>query len=207
MLSLLCADIAGISRMQSSDLTDQQMIELLFSPDDPEDAQETLAGDVEDACTWIGVICTRAKSMETIDWHSNEVFLSGSIDFRMIPREILSLSFTSHALRGVMHTKALPEKLEFFFAVECEFSGTIDVGSLPRNLVEFCVKRNNITAIVHVHDLPQTLELLEISDAHIEDKALHIGTLSENYIQVRLYGCNLTKLTFEDADDAGQVHF
>ena len=69
---IIAADAAG--RMRPSMLSDQQLMELLFTPDNATEARETLEGDEDDACSWKGIMCTDdGRNVTEVIWGSNFV--------------------------------------------------------------------------------------------------------------------------------------
>ena len=166
---MLCSDISHLGRFDAHMLTEQQMLELFFTPINEEDARADLRGDADDGCTWTGVTCTDSGSITKIEWCSWDVHLKGSIDFQRMPPHAKFINFYDVELTGEIDTTGLPDSLEEICLQDCAFSGTIDLGSLPRGMTAFEVYNNNVTVIQNVRNLPEKLMHLIIHEEHIVD--------------------------------------
>ena len=206
MLRLFFTDIAGLGRMDQSALTDQQMMEMFFVPENPEDAREALCGDEDDACTWNGVTCDESDQITEIQWHSMYIEpVQGSIDFPMMPRHLTWLNLYDHKLIGAVDTANLPEALEFFRIEECLFTGTLDLGSLPRNLGDFVAMGNTITGLVNFCNLPPGLSRLYIEEPIESSAKIRIGKLPKSLNEIFLQVKCTDMLYFEAESDRDRV--
>ena len=207
MQNILCIDAVGTGRMHPFMLSDQQMMELFFTPDKPEIARARLGGDADDACTWTNVQCEEGRVTD-ISWNnkgSKGVLLAGSIDMARLPRSLELFTLYQQPLQGEAHTTNLPETLYVFSICFCRISGTLDLGNLPAPMVNFTVRGNAISAIVNVCGLPEKLELCQVQHERIANKVLRVGKLPQNDLQIRLQGCGITDVLFEDSADAMRV--
>ena len=185
-------------------LTEQQMMELFLSPEDPEDARSQLGGVEDDACTWSHVQCEDSK-VTSISWHSADLLLGGSIDMVRLPRQLRSLNLYHQPLRGEADTTDLPETLTVLCIDNCQISGTLDLGSLPPPMMNFTVRGNAISAISNFGGFSSNLYHCQIQNEPIKNKVLRVGKLPENGLRPRLQGCGIIHLLCEDSDDALRV--
>ena len=210
-LTFLCADFSMLGRFDPSMLTEQQMLELFFTPQDENEARADLRGDADDGCTWMGITCTyeyeetTKKSITGIDWCPWEVHLVGSIDFRRIPPHTEFISLNEQALSGTMDATGFPESLTQICLQKCAFSGTIDLGHLPEEMQVFEVYDNCFTAVQNVCDLPYTLESLVIEEPSIESKTIHVGELPANDLQPSFIGCGFIDFSCESDEDRNRI--
>ena len=205
---LLCAlsDASGLGRFDASMLTDQQAIELFYTPKDYDKARKALGGKDSDACTWQDVECDEAQQIVRIDWHESFIKISGSIAFAMMPRHLENLNLYKEDLVGAVDTTALPETLEHFCIEECKFTGTLDLGSLPSCLQSFIVLHNKISAIANMSNLPVGLRLLKIGEPRLDSFPIRVGQLARDSQGVALTEISLgyvapDQITCENADD------
>ena len=205
MLRLFSMDIAGIGRIDTSSLTDQQMMEMFFVPDNLEDAREALLGDEDDACTWSKVTCDGSDHITEIDWHSIYFTLQGSIDFPMMPRHLEYFNLYDQKLVGAVDTTNLPEALQYFCIEECFFTGTLDLGNLPHKLDNFIVMDNKITGLVNFCNLPSSLVMLFIKEPIESSKQIRIGKLPKSLNDIFLQVKGTEMLYFEEKSDRGRV--
>ena len=207
MFLVLSADESHIGRMNPSMLSDQQMIELFFTPDDFDVAHAHLGGSTSDACSWVGVGCADDgdETIEEIDWHSVDLILQGSLCFEMLPRDIRIVSLYEQALSGSVDISDLPVKLEVICVQKCFLSGTLDVGNLPHSLTQLHFLGNRITSLINLRDLPEGLEHFRVVEGHIEEKSIFVGKLPQGDFIVRLDGCGYTDVRLEDKSDSDRV--
>ena len=204
-LAFLCAEGCMMGRFDPSMLTDQQMLELFFIPEDENDARSELKGEADDGCTWEGVNCENEANITRIQWCSWNVTLTGSIDFRRIPRHTEFLNLYEQALTGTVDATGFPESLTVFALQECAFSGTIDLGHLPQGMQVFGVYNNRITAVQNVCNLPFSLEQLFVEEPSIESKTIHVGALPANGLQPKFIGCGFTDFSCERDEDRTRI--
>ena len=204
MLSLLCADIAGIGRVDKTMFSDQQLMESFFTPDNFEDARKALGGSEDDACTWTEVLCEDER-VTNIDWHEVHIALSGSINFSMLPIELIELSLYEQSLYGVMDTSDLPRPMQMFCVQFCAFSGTISLENLPPALMRFIITDNQISALTNFEYVPQNLRMLRIREEAVNMKTIKVGKLPRTHLNVSFAGCRIEEVEYEDAADAWRV--
>ena len=201
MLIALTMDIVGLSRIDPSTLTDQQMIELFFSPDDFEASRVAFRGDEDDACSWNSVKCDEFGYI--VEFHWLNITLDGSINFKMIPRHLIWLNIGFQSLIGEVETTNLPQNMIFFCIQKCFFTGTVDLGALPRSLTDFYAMENKISGLVNVCNLPSTLRDLQIIE-NIEG-TVNVQKLPETLSQVTFDIGSAVVLNFEDESDRDRV--
>ena len=199
-----CADITSLGRMNPSMLSDQQMVELLYTPDDYNHSRRQLQGDADDVCTWRGIYCTEAKEIEAIDWYIRSATLKGSIDFHMLPPLIKYLEISDQRLRGEIDARSLPDGLEYIIIVSCLFTGTLDLGGLPRAMKEAYFKNNHVTAVVNLENFPALLDTLSVQESHNTNKSIRIGKLPQG-LRMLIGDSGFTDVTFADPNDAQAV--
>ena len=207
MLILLCADESSIGRFDASLASDHQRMQLFFIPDDPDEIEAELDGDIDDSCTWEGVICDRDKRITSIYWMPTRealITLEGSIDFPMMPRFVTTFYVVNQGLRGKVALDALPQVMENLMCIKCQFSGTLNLSALPNKMQQIVFKANWIEAIEGVCSLPETLTKVEIAEQNLCEKALAIGVLGEN-IKIDLAGCRLDDVQFARDSDRSKV--
>ena len=185
-LFVLTADIPSLSRVDPSAFTDQQMMELFFTPTIPRAARMAIGGIDEDACTWYNVTCDASHHIIGVNWYSVNVSVSGSINFSMMPRHMQSLKLIEQDINGEIDTSNLPESLVFLTLEACLFTGTLDLGSLPRGMEIFVVADNTISGIVHVCNLPPSLKTIIVEERVQNNGPIHIGKLPESLTKIRL---------------------
>ena len=136
-----------IGRFDASMLTDHQMMELFFTPEDTDTLQRynALYFDFDDcgrddACTWLGVTCSSKGHVVEIEWKERDVVVCGSIDFSKLPRCVKTVYLVAEALYGEVDTSVLPRSLESFKLQNCEFTGSLDMRILPPHLKSYMSK-------------------------------------------------------------------
>ena len=202
MLSLLTQDIAGLSRIDPSTFTDQQMMESFFIPDSFAEARLAFGGDEDDACTWDKVWCEGSKSIAQIDWHSADIKLKGSINFKMMPRHLTCVNLFNQKLIGEVDTTNLPEKLNFFCIEKCLLTGTVDLGHLPQSLETFVARDNKISGLVNVCNLPSRLQNLRFQENIALKGTISIAKLPGSLQRLKLELGESVSLSFLDKKDA-----
>ena len=205
MLTFALADIASIGRVDTAMLTQQQMMELFFTPVDYDTAREQLKGNEDDACSWKQVYCDDAKNITKMSWLSTYIRLEGSIDFSMLPTNLENLTMYNQRLVGEIDVRVLPENLEYFGVQMCGFTGTLDLGSLPRTLQSLFVIDNQITGIVNLCNLPEDLKDFLVKDFNVKQPHLHVGILPASTLRIRLERCRIESITYENPDDSQRV--
>ena len=201
MLIVSLCDSPQIGRMHRDMLTEQQIFELFFTPDNYEDAQKKLKGDENDACTWTGIECDDDGKIRCLDWHDNALVLEGSINFAFFPPHTVQLSIIRQQLMGEVDLSHLSPSLVLFCLQSCAFSGTLNMEKLPRQLREFVVVNNRITEILNVHSLPETLEDIFIEEAGIQKESLDVGPLPQRCTFMSFRNTKIHRFIFENPED------
>ena len=201
MLCLQAMEIIGIGRVDVSSFTDQQMMESFFIPDTFEEARLALGGDEDDACTWDQVWCEESKYIAQIEWHSVDIKLEGSINFKMMPRHLTYLNLFEQKLIGEVDTTNLPEKLNFFCIEKCLFTGTVDLGHLPQSLETFVARDNKISGLVNVCNLPSGLQNLQIRENTELKGTISIAKLPRSLHRLKLELGDSVSVRFLDRRD------
>ena len=203
MLSLLTQDIAGLSRIDPSTFTDQQMMECFFTPNDFEAARASFGGDEDDACSWKCVECDDFSHIVDIDWNAMDIYVAGSINFQMIPRNLTFLTLQGQELIGEVDTTSLPVNLQFFCIQQCLFTGTLDLSRLPQGLTDFFVTENKISGLSNFYNFSYSLRTLSIEEE--VQGSVYISKLPITLFDITLHlGCSAV-LAFEDESDRDRV--
>ena len=205
MLTLLAADVPGLGRVDLSMLSETQVMELFFVPDDYEDSREHLKGDASDACTWTGMECNTYHQVERIGWLDYIVDIAGEINFLMFPRHLRALLLINQEIRGEVNLLTLPTTIEDIQVEYCRIKGTLDFGSLPLNLKSLVFICNGLTGLVNVLNLPATLKHVQINECRVQPKSLYIGKLPSKDLRIDLYDCGITVMILEDDGDRPQI--
>ena len=209
MMSCLClfADYSALDRVDPSMLSEQQRMELLFTPDNYEEARKLLKGDESDACTWEGVYCDDFRHIGTISWHIDRVHLEGHINFQMLSPMLTLFNLYKQRLSGDIDVSALPRTLKVFCAQDCYFTGTLDLCSLPWGLTQFIFSGNDLHSLSAIKNLPDTLRTLRVTESTVAEKSVHVGKLPDSKLVVDLKGCGITEVTLENEADRRRVQF
>ena len=202
---LFTIDTTIAGRCDSSMLTQQQMVELFFTPDDPDKSRKDLKGDPDDACTWEGIECTASGNIHRIEWCSWALQLKGSIDFKMFPLHVDFINLYDQGLYGEVDTIALPDSLEELCLQNCLFTGTLDLGSLPPRMRCFEVLNNEITAMCNVQNIPETVQWLTVREKHIVAKTIYVGALPESKLELKFIDCGFTEVVCARESDVDRV--
>ena len=205
MLTLLAIDVPGLGRADLSMLSETQVMELFFVPDDYDYAREHLEGDASDACTWTGLECNAHQQVERIDWLDYMVDIAGEINFSMFPCHLRALLLINQEIRGEVSLVALPMTIEDIQVEYCRVKGTLDLGSLPQNLKSLVFICNGLTGLVNVLNLPATLKHVQINECRVQPKSLYIGKLPSKDLRIDLYDCGITVMILEDDGDRPQI--
>ena len=204
---LLCADLSIAGRVDLSMLTDQNLMELFFTPNDYDKARKQFGGDENDACSWKRTSCDGKGRLTEISWHSAFVKLRGSIDMTMLPPRLVTLNLYYQPLRGEVNTSALPETLRSICIDHSELVGTVDMGNLPRWLRGFTVHDNRITAVVNICNFPETLRHCRLEEDQIVEKTVRIGRLPDTEVYLNVYRCGFKVVEFENPEDERRVYW
>ena len=207
IFDLLLSAESPIGRFDASMLTDHQMMELFFIPDDtdPKEYCGSDGCDIDDSCTWRGITCSRNGSVLRIIWMAGDLKASGRIDFSIIPRKVTAITFSEQLkLSGEVKTSALPRYLKNFVLEDCRFTGSLDMCQLPPYLKSFRVVGNFITAISAICNLPDSLSEVVITESHIVDKSIRIGKIKSS-IDINLSWCGFKEIIYEDPSDEYMV--
>ena len=205
MQILLTIDSTLAGRVDSSMLTQQQMVELFFTPDDPLEARENLKGDPDNACTWEGIECTESGNIHRIEWCSWAFQMKGSIDFKMVPLAVSCINFFDQGLYGEIDTTAFPDSFQELSLGNCLFTGTIDLSRLPPRMRSVRVISNKITGVCNVQNIPETMRLLQIQEKNNVEKTIHIGVLPESNLKIEILTRGFTEVIYERESDAKRV--
>ena len=206
MLQILCAEVSHTGRISPSMLADQELVELLFTPDSPKDSRAAFRGDPDDACSWSEIYCDEAKNITEISWDRTFIELEGSMNMQFLPQKLVIFSLYAQPIRGTIDTSSLPQTMRTLSIDECEISGTVDLGNLPPRIDSIRIRDNKITAIENVCNLPLSMRTLCVQEENIVSKKLHIGVLPENGRAINFIGCELTDVTFENPKDVQRVN-
>ena len=186
-------------------LSDQQRMELCFTPDNPVKAREGLRGDPDDACTWERLKCDSDKNIIAVRWHSAWQHLEGVLDFKLLPAKLTVLSIYEQFIRGEVDMCALPSTMLAICVQHCRFTGTLDFSALPPDMREIYFRANKITAITDIRNIPVSLSSFVVKEPNIRETTLHIGKLSLGHWNLILHESNITGVTLEDEADRPRV--
>ena len=179
------ADVDGLGRFEKCMLTDQDRMNLFFTPEKPADAWRELAGDEADACSWVGITCD-AENITHIEWSSSDLDLVGSINFDVLPPKLLELSLYDQKLVGEMNVSNLPETLNIFCVESCLFTGSLDFSTLPRGLQQLFITGNRIQSVANISNLPESLRIFQIMEKDLQSDVVEVGKLPDTTLQVKL---------------------
>ena len=203
--TLITSDTDPIGRMDESMLTDQQRMEMLFIPRDPQHAHEQLKDDEDDACSWEGVQCNSSGTLYHISWHVDALLLRGTVRFEMFPSQLTLLEFYEQALYGEMNIENLPDPMQVFWVERCMFKGTLDFGHLPRQMEMIIITQNRITSVVNMCNLPATLQKIKVSESRNTEKSIRIAKMPNEKLIINLIDCGFTEKVMEDSKDRCRV--
>ena len=201
----LSVDISAIGRMHSSNLTDQQCMELFFTPKDEEIVRQQLSPNPDDCCSWTGVHC-EDQIVTDIYWHDDAVQLEGQLNFLMLPRLLETLDLKRQRLYGEVELRALPLHMERVVIEECLVSGTIDLGSLPPSLERIRIVQNRVTSVANIQNLPLGLIEVRINEPKVVETTIAVGKLPVGGLEVDLQGCGICYAAMEREVDRCRVH-
>ena len=204
MLHLLTAELQ-LGRMNTAMLTDQQRMELLFSPSAADDGSLFDIGDADDACTWVKVTCDQDGSVIDIDWHFSDLTIDGSICFTVFPPHLQMFNVYHQPLTGEVDVSSLPEFLEYFCLEKCFFTGTLDLGSLPRGLEAFLCLQNKIVGIINIENLPEGMQEIAIEEPNIKEKVIRVGKVPKRRCRIDLTGCGFADVELACPEDRGRI--
>ena len=205
MFTLLISADNHTGRFDPAMLDDHQLMELFFTPDEADPGEYHQSGDRDDACSWKGVKCTEASNHVTeINWASYVLVITGTLDFKKMPRKVTDVNFSYQRLFGEVDTSTLPHSLKYVCITDCKFSGKLELRTLPPNIESFVVEGNCFSAVSDICDLPESLITLNLREPAIKRKNIHVGKL-RTQIYINLSGCGITNITYEDQEDAKYV--
>ena len=201
------SDAPALGRVDPSTLSDQQLMELFFTPDDYEKSRRELGGQEDNACTWERTDCNSDGRLTSISWHASLVKLKGIIAMAFLPPELKYFNLYHVALRGEVNTSALPVNLDVVCIENTELSGTLDMANLPRKLTEFVVVENRITAVGDIVNLPETLNYFTIGEQSVLHERIRIGTLPSKYFKIYIADCGFEAVDLENPEDKDRVRW
>ena len=199
LLVIQTAGIYSLGRFEKSMLSDQDRMDLFFTPEKPEEARRELSGDEADACSWTGISCDQG-SVTHIDWHRSDLEAVGSINFEMLPPKLSMLNFYSQELAGDMNVSFLPETLTVFCVQSCLFTGSLDFSTLPRGLEQLFVTGNSIQSIANISNLPESLHVFQITETKLENDFVEVGKLPDTGLVVQLECSGVRAKVLNEAD-------
>ena len=205
MLSLYFADSTAAGRINTDMLTDQQVMELFFTPDSYKDARAILRGDENDACSWSGIKCDDNGHIKCLDWDHRKYVLQGSLNFPMFPRNMRLFDISGQRLVGAVDLCHLPEALNYFRIHACGVTGTLDIEKLPRNLQYLFVTENAISDVFNVRNLPKNMQELTVNEHGIHKEVLFIEKLPNSYTRLNFQNCDIEHFRFADPADAQKL--
>ena len=205
MLTSLCADLIHAGRIDHSMLSDSQLLELLFVPENEAIFRESMIGDDETACSWPGVHCDADARIISIHWDFPTSNVAGSVNFPMLPPEITTVHFSQQQLTGFMDSSHLPRKMHFFYVRRCLFAGTVALDNLPPTLQYLYVCGNAITHIGTIRNVPETLRFIQIREASVKQELLCIEKLPPGMKKVKITSGIIRKIDLECVSDTHRV--
>ena len=165
MLTSLCAELKYVGRIDPSVRSDSQLLELPFVPQSEIIFRMSMTGHDETACFWTGVSCDADARVIFIHWDIPTSNMAGSVNFPMLPPEIITVHFSQQQLTGVMDSSHLPRKMHFFYIRRCFFAGTEELDNFPPTLQHLYVCGNAITHIGAVRNVPETLRFIHVQES------------------------------------------
>ena len=202
-LQTLTHDHEALGRVDALMLTDQQCMELFFTPDSIARSRSHLGGVEGDACTWDGVHCDFNARITRIIW-TLPIQVCGSIDFPRLPPQTAEIQFMQQNLYGCFCMTSLPPCMESFWVIGCGLTGTLDLGALPPNLQYLHIRNNKAESIVNVCNLPENLRIFTVSEPNVINQSIAIGKLPGTNLKLKLYKY---ELIFENKADAERITF
>ena len=207
MLTLLIAIDDHIGRFDPSMLTQQQMMELFFTPDESDPHEYAEPRFLDDACAWNGITCGAEGLVEEIEWVGWRSRIVGTIDFKRMPLSVLLINFFATSLCGEVDTSALPKSLTYLCLQDCKFTGSLHMSALPPRLDTFIVTGNRISVVGQICNLPNSLCQIIINEILVAHRDIHIGKLPDTDLEIDITECGIEQVTFEDQRDAMRVHY
>ena len=204
-LLLQSADFSPLGRFDPATLTEQEVMEIMFAPDNFDQARVQLGGGGEDRCSWLGVECNKAKNVTSIIWHGTVIALKGNFNFEMLPTHLTRLILYMQEMSGEIQTSRLPEGLDMLIVQACHFTGTVDMQSLPPKLRKLIITGNEITHISDIRGLPKRMEICKVNEMNVREAKIFVGKLPSSALEIDLRDCRIEKLIFEYERDRERV--
>ena len=200
------ADVEGAGRIDSSMLTDAQMLDLFLVLDDGE-GLETLLGEDEpdeDICEWLGIACNSESQINEIIWMVTGFGCDAELHMRYMPRRVESFVLVSDSIYGEVDLLSLPTGLQKLIVFRTRLSGTLDFGHLPRTMQNVQFEQNKITSVHSICNLPETLKTLVVREQNIREERIYIGMLPKG-LEPDFSQCGLKGVDFESEKDRYNV--
>ena len=207
MLSLSFADSTTAGRINTDMLSEQQVMELFFTPDNHEDARDLLEGDEDDACSWTGIECDDDGRIFQIKWENTDNILHGSLNFSMFPHHTEYFGVEGQRLVGEIDVGHLSASLVFVGIHGTRITGTLDIEKLPRELIFFLISDNAICDIINVQNLPKSLQMLKVQERGIHKEVLVIEKLGRSCARLDFTNCDFKDIQFKDPADARRTEW
>ena len=150
------ADNPALSRINPSELSDQQCLELLVEKMHAKAGFQDADGYFLDSTEWADVEYLEDRTMFNINWrgYTDSRRAGGTINLRWIPRDLEIFSATGLRLSGSIETSLLPQKLRSLDVTDNILTGTFDTFGLPRNMQTIKIRANWLSGTISIPGLP-----------------------------------------------------
>ena len=166
VLTSLSAVDTSLSRVHSTLLPDQVLMELLIAQAKPSRKAHCTGGDGNflDVCDWAGVTCSEDGLVLRIDF---DRAYSGSFALDFIPCsaryvKIHSILSVTDRITGTLDTAKLPACLEYLNLQFNKFNKAVDLPGMPASVTYFDISSNVFTGSCDFIGLPAKLDILKL---------------------------------------------
>jgi Leucine-rich repeat (LRR) protein len=112
------------------------------------------------ACSWVGVTCNGDQRVVGFKW--TNAGSNGTLDFDMLPRELITLDLSSNAFSRVVAGWNIPQNLSIIILARNKLIRGLY--ELPWLLKHYDISGNGINGTFYTWNLPGNLTYLDISD-------------------------------------------
>ena len=175
VVSLLISADAHLGRVDISSLSDQILMEMLFSGSTEKKHNRLLDKDgvFLDVCEWPGVTCNTDEQVVNVCKNGFRI-LEGSVELAYIPPNVTIFTMYYLRLSGTLDTSALPQNMEIFSIRNNDFHGTVEMTQLPAMMKQFVIRSNKFTGSINLEALPNALTHLFLDENKFAGKvSLH----------------------------------
>ena len=147
------------------EVSEQTRMELLVADMHLKENLKDAQGEFLDLYEWEGLVFSASGNVQKIHFAPMDSFANpeGSVDFRWLPTETVSLTLIMITLSGSLEAVELPRTLEMFTVSYNMLVGTVDWKGLPPSLLLFDIERNRFEGSLWLRDVPSAIEKLAVS--------------------------------------------